>query len=694
MITWICCAAALQAAPVQDPPPPIQTTAAPDQAPSILEEVVVEGSRSDARAEIDRRTYRVTNALQVQTSTTLEILAQIPSVTVTPAGRVQLLGNAGVTILVDGRPPVSSDATLRSLPASQIDRIEVMTNPSAQFSAQGTAGIINIITVRRTLPGWTGTMSASGNSLGGGQLAFSPALTRGKWTVEGALSLARQAAESSGSTYRIFVDPIGGQAEELQQDEDAESTEDRLRVSSRVRYRATPRDTVSVSAEAVSRGSERVTLTEASGFEPFVERIEAPDRSEGASASVDYERTGPLDGESLKASASLDHLDWTLENQASVDYGATALADGRYETLTEIRNENAGLKVDYVRPIGSSSIISSGLSWTSAEEDKTQSLRILEGVGPGPAALNEQEAVRNLTAVYGTVQFPVAGWTTRPGLRIEYNVFEVQASGLSTRIDDVSVFPSFHLRREMSDDLTVNLSYSRRINRPDAQRLNPFIVFSSNTSARAGNPDLQPEFTNAFEARIEYRRDGFSLDTTLYVRETSDTWSESTERLSDLVFLTTQINTGERSERGAEFSARGQLGAQWKYVVTTNLFVNSQDVLEGGRLQPRDDFSYTATTQLEYRTAPSDGALPDEFQASVRHFGPSQFYDRRTSSFTQVDLTWRHPISRSLSLVTTASDVFNSSGMTTRLVNDELEELVEYRGAGTTLRTALVYRFN
>lgn len=693
MITWIC-AVVLQAAPSQDPSPPVQTTEASDQAPTLLEEVVVEGSRSDAQVEIDRRTYRVTNAPQVQTSTTLEILDQIPSVTVTPAGRVQLLGNGGVTILVDGRPPVSPDATLRSLPANQIDRVEVMTNPAAQYSAQGTAGIINIITVKRPLPGLTGTVSASGNSLGAFQIAFAPSLSRDKWTVEGSASLARTRGETSSRTSRVFIDPDDGETEGLRQADEVENTEDRVRVSSRVLYRPTPQDTVSVSAEAVGRRGERTTLAETSGFEPFVERSEAPDRSAGANASVDYERTGPIDGESLKASASIDYLDWTLENRAFVDYGATALADSRYETLTGIKTESAGSKIDYVRPIGTSARFSSGLSWSRAEESTAQSLTVLEGVGPGADALDSLESVRDLAAVYATFQFPLAGWTTRPGVRIEHNDFEVRASGLSTRTDDLSVFPSLHLRRELSDDLTVNLSYSRRINRPDAQRLNPFIVFSSNTSARTGNPDLKPEFTNAFETRLEYRREKFSLDTTVYARQTTDAWSNSTELLSDLVFLTTYINTGERWERGAEFSARGQMGARWKYVVTANLMFNRQEVLVDGVAQPHDDFSYTAVSQLEYRTAPPDGAPPDEVQVSLRHFGPRLFYDRRTSSFTQVDLTWRHPLSESLSLVMSVNDVFDSASTRTRLLNGDIQELSDHRGSGTTLRTALVYRFN
>lgn len=696
MIDWIC-AAVLQATTAQPQSGSEQstsvTTASPsssEPAPAVLEEIVVNGVRADIRVEIDKRIYRVTDTPQAQTSSTLEILAQIPSVTVTGAGRVQLLGNPGVTILIDGKPPVSADAALKVLPASQIDRFEVMTNPSAQYSAQGTAGIINIITVKRRLPGWSGTATVSGTTLGAGQLAVAPSLSRERWDFEASLSLARQRGETSARTKRVLGDAGGFSTLDLLQDDSLDNTEDRARVSSRFLYRISPSDTLSVSGEALDRRNTRWTTTEVSGSENYVERADAPDRSTGGSVSFDFERKGVVEGESLKASASVETLDWKLRSLFEIEGAAGSSPDSRYRTQTAIRNDALNLTVDYVRPFGGSAQLASGMSWSEKDESTFQMLRVLEGEGPGPETASDLDATRNLAAAYGTVQFPLANWTVKPGLRIEHNEFVVRASGASTRTEDIYAFPSLHLRRKIGDDLAINLSYSRRVNRPDAQRLTPFITYSSSTSAQSGNPDLQPELTNAFEARFEYAKNGFSAEATIYERRTSDSWSQATQRLSDLVNLTSYINTGRRSERGGELSVRGTLGGRWKYMSSLNLFSTEQAIRDD---TAQSDFSYTVTSQLEYTMRQPESRPPSQVQLTMRHFGPRVFYDNRSSSFTQIDLIWRRPFSDNLSIVTTVSDLFNSAETRSRLTTPDIRERSVSRGAGTVVRAALVYRF-
>jgi outer membrane receptor protein involved in Fe transport len=372
---------------------------------------------------------------------------------------------------------------------------------------------------------------------------------------------------------------------------------------------------------------------------------------------------------------------------------AGSLTDEQFLTRMQIDQRNSGLKVDYARLLGSSVIVNVGGSWSSEVEATTQNLSVFRGAGPGPEARSALEAERNIGALYGTAQFPLGPWTVKPGLRVEANDFEVQVAGLAIRAEDVTLFPSLHVNRKLTEDVSMTVSYSRRTNRPDAQRLNPFIQFSSDNSAQSGNPVLKPEHTDAFEARFDYVRQPFTLGLTVYDRETRDAWSQTTRLLSDSIFLTSYLNTGERSERGTEVSLRGSIRTQWKYTSTVNLFYNRQEAFTNDELQTRIDFNYSLNATIDYKTNPTNGRLSNELQLLLRHFGPQVFYDNRTSSFTQVDMTWRHPFSETVSFVLTVNDVFNSAATRTRLMAGNLQEISDYRGAGTVVRAALTYRF-
>lgn len=658
---------------------------------------MIPGAPPGVRSEIDRRVYTVRDDPQVQTATTAEILSKIPSVTLTPSGRVQLLGNSNVTILIDGRRPVNADAALRNLPASQIDRIEVMTNPSAQFSAEGTGGIINIITRQRTSPGLSGTVTTSLSTLGGGQLTIAPSLTRGRWSLEGSLGITRSLDEATTFTQRQLVGVGPSPTVDMTRDEQFQSTKVRSSASARIAFRPTDRETVSLSAQVYGADgdSRRVMRTawQTLGFENFTEYYDTPDRISGGKAGFDFERKGPRDGEGLRISASADYLSWNFERKALVDFDSIAVTDNRYGETTDFETQGLSAKVDFDRPFGDSVLLAVGASWDREIEEIDQVLSILQGVGPGPALSYGIRRQRDTTAAYGTIQFSLGKWLVKPGLRIEGEDFDLRSPGSVDSGGDVASFPSVFVQRKLSDDLEFNLSYSRRISRPDIQKLSPYVVYSSETSARTGNPALRSENTDAYEARIDYTNDGFGLNLTIYDRRTSDVWVQQTLLTPDAISLTTTINAGERWDRGAEISVRGPWRARWKYNATVNLFSSRQQTLEAGMTRMRSDFTYTGNAQIEYRTNAEDGQQPDLLQLSLRYFGPQVQYQSSMSGLVRVDLTWRHPFSESVATVLSINDLLDSSDIETRLATSDLSEVTMSQGTGTTIRIALVYRF-
>jgi outer membrane receptor protein involved in Fe transport len=167
--------AALQPASIVQPAPPA------DQ-PDVIEVV---GTRADQTIKIDRRTYRVNETPHSQQKDAVQLLRGLPAVTVSPEEDVSLLGSGNVQIFVDGRPYLADPkALLRTLHGADIERIEIITNTSAQYSAEGTAGIINLVLRRKEHQGISGTASAELSSFGGGNADATVKTKHGKWTYE------------------------------------------------------------------------------------------------------------------------------------------------------------------------------------------------------------------------------------------------------------------------------------------------------------------------------------------------------------------------------------------------------------------------------------------------------------------------------------------------------------------------------
>ena len=184
-------------------PPALPPSSTPASSARDEQEIVVRADPSQ-RTAIDRDTYIVRDTAEARTSNALEVLSRIPAVTVQPDNSIRLLGTTGVTVLIDGRPSPNPNV-LRDLQGSEIARIEVVSNPSAQFSASGTGGIINIVTRRSALDGLRGSLSASASRYGGYELRAAPSWTHGDLTISGNLGWTRNVSLSDSTRERLSL---------------------------------------------------------------------------------------------------------------------------------------------------------------------------------------------------------------------------------------------------------------------------------------------------------------------------------------------------------------------------------------------------------------------------------------------------------------------------------------------------------
>ena len=675
---------------------PTSPTPAPQntEQPLTVDDVVVVAERPAVLNQIDRRIYDIGRDPAAQTSPLIEILQKVPSVSVDPQGRVRLLGQANVSILIDGQRPASADAVLRTLTGANIDRIEVMTNPGVQYGPVGTGGIINIITKQRTTPGVTGTLVATGETLGTYRLVLSPIWTVGRWTTSSNVTLSTQTSEDRSSSARdVFAAPgvVASHMDEFYLGEtDARTVVGTLKFD--FRLSDAQRFNLSLDAGTSTFDSDR----RGRFVSPDAPLTDHAERSLGdiginnTGVTLGYTRTGPQDGEELTLAAKVGVFGFPSSRDFSSDYVRAPSFNSAFRTVDDLDMDDQSLKVDYKRPLSGDRITTAGFSWERNGQTIDRSLQTL--TGPALSSSRHIDSARNVTAVYGTLQFGLAGFTVLPGLRLEYQDFAIASAGTTGGNSGFDLYPSLHLDRPINDDLKLGLSYARRINRPDAQRLDPALNFSRALEASRGNPDLRPQTTDSFEARLDYTQPRWSLSATAYDKESQDLWTYFEERRPDGLIISTTINAGTASDRGLELSARGRLQEGFSYVSTVNLFASTKLVQERGTQRDRTDFAYTSSLQLEYAAPTHEGLEAEKIQLSVTYNGPRRFFQAESAPYVNANLTWRRPLTRRTTAVLTALNVFNNASGESRTLTDTFSETSRYDNRGSQLRLGLTYR--
>ncbi|MBX3481484.1 MAG: TonB-dependent receptor [Caulobacter sp.] len=656
-----------------------------------VSEVEVVAERPAVVKQIDRQIYDVRKDPEAQTASVSDILGKIPSVTVTPTGGVLLLGQSGVTILVDGKP-----GSTRALRGADIERVEVMTNPSAQYGPRGTAGIINIVTRKDRRQGQTGSVTAGIDSDGGYRFSLGPNWVMGRWIVAANIGAGQSDFSSSFERLRRQDDGLGGMVTIREGGRNGYAGED-LQGGLKATFRRNDRQSVYAGvqlyrSEGQSDGRERATADTAA-FDAYSQRTRGPGLYEGGNINLGYDWTGKTEGETF--SLALSANPWSNEDTTISEnrYDNPALPDLRILQRNRQVTLQTELKADYKRPLSGDRILSLGGAWTREDEDRRQTFETLTAPDPLRDQDRSISGLRDTQAAYVTYQFPLWTWTLMPGLRVEYEAFDVQSGGAFGGSDHLFWYPSLHVGRDFGDDLKLGLSYSRRIDVPDLTQLDPAIRYYDPTSASRGNPNLQPVTTDAWEARLDYTNGAFSAGLVVYDRESSGTISGYSVLTPDGVRLSTVINAGQSANRGAEVSLRGKVATNWSYAVTTNLFWREQQVLVGGAPRTDSQFSYSGNAQFSWKANPAKPDSGDQVQLGLRYLGPTRNYQGSSDGFLRADLTWKHPVTKKLMASLTISDLLDSSESHSTIRAAGYDQDSTYRGSGPTARVFLTYRF-
>jgi outer membrane receptor protein involved in Fe transport len=332
------------------------------------------------------------------------------------------------------------------------------------------------------------------------------------------------------------------------------------------------------------------------------------------------------------------------------------------------------LKADYTRPMPAQAKLKAGYD-LRIDENRYDNVGV-RGVseasaGPDPSQTNLFLYKQTINAGYVTYEQPFGDWTVLGGLRLENVERDLNqvTSRLANSTSTFDAYPSLHLAYRVADDQQLTLSYSKRVQRPNPQDLNPFVVQGDQLNLRAGNPNLQPQVTNSFEAGYQYKANGTFYLATGYYRQNDHGVTDVITTLANGALLTTKENLSQSRAAGVELVANGHLTKTLSYNLSTNLYWNEIDAVGLGFAGRRSAFTVGGRGSLNWQATPKD-LVQVTAQVMPKRLLPQGFSEPMVLTF----MGYRHKLSDQLSFVFTAQDPLNSYRFRQRIDTPTLKE--------------------
>ncbi len=662
-----------------------------EKPPEKTPEVVVKGKRPDVVDKIDRRTYDIRNDPQAKSGVIADVLKKLPSVTLTPDGQVELRGDANVTVMIDGKVPPDGNAAIRTLPADRVDKVEIITNPSAQYAPDGTAGIINIITDKRRIIGFSGSTNAALDSFGNHDDSATVSFTRGPWTFGGGVDGFQGGGSYHGGQFQQTLNPLTNTFDELQSDTRGRGQSTSTGFNLMAAYKLSDKASLSVTGTHGDNNSHNDSVTHyhaASG--DFSEASSSTWTNAYGGVDAIYHYTDDARAEKLTLDANSNgYHNHTTTTQATTS--AASPVPTIYGSARDGRGVTEGASGEYERTFDGR-ILVAGASFSHNTTTVLQDYANISG-GTGPQAADSTyvfDGARDITAIYATYQMPLGKWSILPGLRAEAQSIDLP---LQTRRRDVSLYPSLHLSRDLGTAVRLKLSYSRRIQRPDLSMYDPTIEYNGATNAYSGNPDLKPISTDAYEASYDFNGKTVSSAVTIYYRVNHGDWSPFIRRLPNGVLLNSTVNDGHSRSGGAELSLRGPLSKHVKYAVNADLFYRELVFSDGSATQRRGAVATFGNANLEYDADKRGGLDGDQYQVTLSWRGRNQTLQGYNVGNYSVDASYRRALNAKVAVVVTAIDIFNSNVWSTVTDTPTLKVRPIVYPRGPIMRVALAWKF-
>lgn len=493
-----------------------------------LNEVVVRAEKSTVEIKLDKKVYNVGQDMMVKGGTVSDVLDNVPSVSVDTEGNVSLRGSDNIRILIDGRPSnaINIAEALRQLPADAIDKVEVITNPSARYDAEGGSGLINIILKKGKNQGFNGTFIASTGIPETYGLSANLNYKTEKLNYFTTAGYNYRTNEGGGGTTSEYFDKTTGATTGfLDEDRDTKRTRDGFNGRAGIEWVI---NKTTFWTNAINYQKNTGEDTDIINYQNF----DADRNFTGTSYRLNNGDTG---SENVEFTSNLiknfndkGHkltADFSISRNTDDSDSKISGSDNFNNTLNDQVQKQVLLQADYVLPLGKGSQFEAG--YKGSFGDLNNEYYVTDANGEIPNLSNNLEYKENINALYTSYGFKVNKFSYLFGLRWEDTNIEVNllnTNDFNTKKYN-NLFPSAFISYEISDQSNFTASYSKRLSRPRGRFMNPAVNYSSNVNIFQGNPDLDPSLTDKYDIGYIKRWDKVTFNTSAYFEDTKDVFS-------------------------------------------------------------------------------------------------------------------------------------------------------------------------
>ena len=505
----------------------------------MLEEVTVIAERSTVDIKLDKKIYNVGQDMIVKGGTAADVLDNVPSVVVDSEGTISLRGNENVKVLIDGKPTGLANniqEAMRILPAESIDRVEVITNPSARYEAEGGAGIINIILRKGKALGINGSVTGTIGDPRNYEVNTMFNFRSEKFNFFTSLGYRDSKSEGYNLNDNRYLDPTTGEpTQRIYEYKDNNRERQGYNGTFGLEWYLTPSITWTNTVTArrnTSYNPNRVSYDYYDAADSFLYNRYRNEEKDGTRNNVDYtttfEKKFNKEGHVLTIEGNIAQ---DKDNEsAGIDDINEHLNQTSFERTFNKEKEKSGLaKLDYTLPIGEHGNFEAGYLGTFKSTNTAFNLQRLNNNSWNidSRLSNTLEYKENIHALYAQYGDRITSHLSfMVGLRWEDSSIDVNQidtkSYNNKKYNDF--FPSAFLNYEWNESTSTSISYSRRVNRPRGFFLNPFSNYTSDINFFQGNPDLNPAKTHAVDLGFMKRWTGFTLNASAYYNKTDDTF--------------------------------------------------------------------------------------------------------------------------------------------------------------------------